>query len=198
MNNLFYPKKSNYCCAWCFSNNTFIISPNNKPKSPFKPKSPYIPYDDRPSFTKRIRQGSYNEFSLDDERPSFTKRIRQENYNILDDDYLNVPVPFPYPRIMKHNPYNFLIHCNDCTKDSNVKLQKCRICNIDNIIITRSYHLTGPFTDPFTDHQINPDYIFNENIFENNYICKTCLLHPPILPCEHNGIKPVNDLKSES
>ena len=175
MSNLFYPKKSNYSCAWCSSNNTFILSND-------KPKSPYIPYDDKPSFSKRIRNNY-----LDDDRPSLSKRIRDD---FLDDDYLNIPVPFPKTRF--HNPYNFVIRCNDCFKNSSVKLQKCRICNIDDIIITRSSHLNnGPFTSPFTDD------LFNEYNIKNNYICKTCLIHPHTLSCEHHWIKLVNDLNLE-
>jgi len=177
MQPLYCPKKSPYPCAWCNSHHTYIVSSDER-NPPFVPKPSFVPEwdpeDHRLYGKKKNRRFSEEPFYPD---PRF-------NPWHVDPFGPRYPDEFNPLKPKKHDPHNFVIHCDDCHKYSNVKSVFCKICRKHDTIVTK----IGPY--------VNPDDIFNPKHI-HDYICNTCKIDPPYHPCNHNWVKHSGEIFSE-
>lgn len=176
MQPFFCPKKSAYPCAWCNSRHTYVVSSNER-KPPFFPE--YYPDHVNPHMGKKKR------WQDDEYRPKpnpFCPNPWDHDYDPFRPHPFK-PDEFPF-KPKKHDPYNFVIHCHDCNKYSNVKSVFCVVCHKHDTIISK----IGPF--------VNPDDIFNPK-YIHEYICDVCKFHPPHPPCNHNWVKHSGEIFSE-
>jgi hypothetical protein len=163
MNNLYCPKKSNHSCAWCNSRHTVIVSSDERKYPPFPPEFNPFPKYPHPH---------------DEDNRFYGKKYWNKKKPCCDEDY-----GFPHV-IKKHNPNNFIIHCHDCNKYSNVKSLYCRYCHNHETVITR----IGP--------HIDPDVLFNPKYLED-FVCRICRHNPPKPPCRHEWVKHSGEIFSE-
>lgn len=170
MNNLYCPKKSNFPCAWCSSRHTVIVSSDERKYPPFPPYHPeFNPFPDHFPGVNPFRPYPHDEdYRFYQKKPWGKKGIHCDDYR------------FP-PK--KHDPHNFIIHCHDCNKYSNVKSVFCKYCRNHETIITR----VGPHIDP--DEIFNPKHL-------DDYVCKLCKYNPH-KHCNHEWVKHSGEIFSE-
>lgn len=97
---------------------------------------------------------------------SITQKINNHFYNI--DDFIKKQINQNINDTNNIIPrYNFLISCNICKKNSNVKNVFCKYCNIQNTTVSK----------------ITFSVAFNN--LSTNYVCNSCSVKNKSVNCEH-------------